>query len=112
MRSTLGGARGVARGMSTLTPRARIVLIEHGRVALIRRDRDGQTDFFFPGGGVEAGETPEEAARREAVEKLGVEVELGRSRTRSPSAARSSSTTTPGSSAEASAREAGRITRR
>ena len=77
LRSSLGGARGVARGMSTLSPRARIVLIEHGRVALIRRVRDGHTYYLFPGGGVEAGETPEEAARREAVEELGVEVELG-----------------------------------
>jgi len=63
--------------MSTLSPRARIVLVEHGRVALIRRVRDGHTYYLFPGGGVEAGETPEEAARREAVEELGVEVELG-----------------------------------
>jgi 8-oxo-dGTP diphosphatase len=63
--------------MSTLSPRARIVLVEHGKVALIRRVRDGHTYYLFPGGGVEAGETPEEAARREAVEELGVEVELG-----------------------------------
>ena len=60
-----------------LSPRARIVLVEHGKVALIRRVRDGHTYYLFPGGGVEDGETPEEAARREAVEELGVEVELG-----------------------------------
>ena len=63
--------------MTVLSPRARIVLIEHGKVALIRRVRDGHTYYLFPGGGVEDGETPEEAARREAVEELGVEVELG-----------------------------------
>ena len=63
--------------MSTLSPRARIVLVEHGKVALIRRVRDGHTYYLFPGGGVEEGETPEQAARREAVEELGVEVELG-----------------------------------
>ena len=63
--------------MSELVPRARIVLVEHGRVALIRRVREGRTYYLFPGGGVEDGETPEEAARREAVEELGVEVELG-----------------------------------
>jgi 8-oxo-dGTP pyrophosphatase MutT (NUDIX family) len=63
--------------VSVLSPRARIVLVEHGRVALIRRVRDGHTYYLFPGGGVEDGETPEQAARREAVEELGVEVELG-----------------------------------
>ncbi|MSO94812.1 MAG: NUDIX domain-containing protein [Thermoleophilia bacterium] len=61
----------------TLRSRARIVLVDHGRVALIRRVRAGRTYFLFPGGGVEEGETSEEAARREALEELGVEVELG-----------------------------------
>ena len=63
--------------MRPLFPRARIVLVENDMVALIRRVRDGHTYYLFPGGGVEAGETPEEAARREAIEELGVEVELG-----------------------------------
>ena len=57
-RSALGGARGVARGMTTLSPRARIVLVEHGKVALIRRVRDGHTYYLFPGGGVEDGRKP------------------------------------------------------
>jgi len=63
--------------MAELAPRARVVIVERGRVALIRRVRDGHTYYLFPGGGVEAGETPEAAARREALEELGVEVELG-----------------------------------
>lgn len=60
-----------------LAPRARVVIVEAGRVALIRRVREGRTYFLFPGGGVEPGETPEQAARREAIEELGVSVELG-----------------------------------
>jgi 8-oxo-dGTP pyrophosphatase MutT (NUDIX family) len=63
--------------MSDPTPRARVVIVRDGCIALIRRVRDGHTYFLFPGGGVEAGETPEQAAHREAVEELGVEVELG-----------------------------------
>ena len=57
--------------------RARVILVEQDRLALIRRVRDGQIYYVFPGGGVEHDETPQEAAIREAAEELGVEVELG-----------------------------------
>lgn len=54
--------------------RAGIVLIQDGRVALIERHRAGLDYFVFPGGGVDEGESPEEAAGREGMEELGVEV--------------------------------------
>ncbi len=54
--------------------RAGIVLIEDHKVALIERHRAGLEYFVFPGGGVDEGETPEQAAVREAMEELGVEV--------------------------------------
>jgi 8-oxo-dGTP diphosphatase len=57
--------------------RARVVLVEDGRVALIERHRAGQRYFLFPGGGVESGETAAAAAIREAWEELGVRVEVG-----------------------------------
>ena len=57
--------------------RARVVLVEDGRVALIERYRAGQLYYLFPGGGVESGETAAAAAIREAWEELGVRVELG-----------------------------------
>lgn len=57
--------------------RARVVIVEDGRVALIKRVREGRTYYLVPGGGVEEGETPEQAAIREAHEELGVDVELG-----------------------------------
>jgi 8-oxo-dGTP diphosphatase len=57
--------------------RARVVIVEGGQLALIRRVREGRTYYLFPGGGVEPGETPEQAAVREAWEELGVEVRLG-----------------------------------
>ena len=60
--------------------RARVVIVQGGRVALIKRVRAGRTYYLFPGGGVEQGETPEQAAIREAHEELGVEVELGEPR--------------------------------
>ncbi|MFD1020874.1 NUDIX domain-containing protein [Thalassobacillus hwangdonensis] len=43
-------------------------------VALIKRVRNGETYYVFPGGGIEEGETISQAARREAFEELGVTV--------------------------------------
>ena len=54
--------------------RAGIVLIKDNRVALIERHRAGLHYFVFPGGGVDKGESPGQAAIREAMEELGIEV--------------------------------------
>ena len=56
--------------------RAGIVLIQGDQVALIERHRAGLDYFVFPGGGVDEGETPEQAAIREAMEELGIEVAI------------------------------------
>ena len=56
--------------------RAGIVLIEDNKVALIERHRAGIDYFVFPGGGVDEGESPEQAAIREAMEELGIEVAI------------------------------------
>ena len=56
--------------------RAGIVLIENNKVALIERHRAGLHYFVFPGGGVDDDESPEQAAIREAMEELGIEVAL------------------------------------
>jgi len=58
--------------------RAGIVLIEDNKVALIERHRAGLHYFVFPGGGVDEGESPEQAAIRETMEELGLEVTLKR----------------------------------
>lgn len=57
--------------------RSAVVIIENHKVLLIKRIRDGSTYYVFPGGGIENGETPQFAAQREALEELGVEVEVG-----------------------------------
>src|SRR5215207_7068329 len=56
--------------------RAGIVLIKENKVALIERHRAGLDYFVFPGGGVDEGESAEQAAIREALEELGVEVAI------------------------------------
>jgi 8-oxo-dGTP pyrophosphatase MutT (NUDIX family) len=56
--------------------RAGIVLIQDDKVALIERHRAGMDYFVFPGGGMDKDETPEQAAIREAMEELGIEVAI------------------------------------
>ena len=56
--------------------RAGVVLVEDDRVALIERHRAGLDYYVFPGGGMNLGETPEQAAIREAMEELGVDVAI------------------------------------
>jgi 8-oxo-dGTP diphosphatase len=56
--------------------RAGIVLIADGQLALIERHKQGRHYFSFPGGGVDEGETDEQAAIREAWEELGIRVEV------------------------------------
>ncbi len=56
--------------------RAGVVLIQGNQVALIERHRAGLNYFVFPGGGVDEGESPEQAAVREAMEELGVQVDI------------------------------------
>jgi 8-oxo-dGTP pyrophosphatase MutT (NUDIX family) len=56
--------------------RAGIILIEENKLALIERHRADRHYFAFPGGGIDDGESPEQAAVREAEEELGVLVAL------------------------------------
>jgi 8-oxo-dGTP pyrophosphatase MutT (NUDIX family) len=57
---------------------ARAILLDpSGRVLLFfldpGRDPAGRGYWYLPGGGIEAGETPEDAVRRELVEEVGLE---------------------------------------
>ncbi|HET7579448.1 MAG TPA: NUDIX domain-containing protein [Bacillales bacterium] len=56
--------------------RGAAIILDSGKIALIKRVREGQTYYVFPGGGIEDGETPGQAAIREVFEELGVTVKL------------------------------------
>jgi 8-oxo-dGTP diphosphatase len=53
------------------------LVVDRGRVLLVRQRRPTGTRWELPGGYVEAGETLEQAAAREALEETGVAVEVG-----------------------------------
>lgn len=56
--------------------RATAILIQNDVIALIERHREGRHYFTFPGGGLDAGETPQQAVVREVREELGVQVRV------------------------------------
>ena len=58
--------------------RAVAILIEDNQVALIERQRGEHHYFSFPGGGVDKGETDEQAVIREVDEELGLRVTVER----------------------------------
>ena len=58
--------------------RSAVLLVQDGMIACIERRRDKRQYYVFPGGTIEAGETAEQAAIREAKEELGVDLALGR----------------------------------
>ncbi|WP_327307966.1 NUDIX hydrolase [Streptomyces sp. NBC_01298] len=53
------------------------IITDAGRVLMIRRrEREGKLLWAFPGGGIEDGETPEQAAVRETSEEVDLEVKV------------------------------------
>ncbi len=56
--------------------RGAAIIVQEGKIALIKRIREDETYYVFPGGGIEEGETPEEATRREIFEEFGVHIKV------------------------------------
>ncbi|WIY59622.1 NUDIX hydrolase [Bacillus arachidis] len=56
--------------------RGAALIIQKEQIALIKRIRNNEVYFVFPGGGIEENETPKEATIREVYEELGVHVEI------------------------------------
>jgi 8-oxo-dGTP diphosphatase len=51
------------------------IIVDQNRVLMVRRRvKEGALSWQFPAGGIEAGESPEDAAVRETLEETGLEV--------------------------------------
>lgn len=53
-------------------------MAENDRVLMVRLERPGRSFWVLPGGAIEDGETPEEAAVREVREETGLDVAIER----------------------------------
>ncbi|HIH24168.1 TPA: NUDIX domain-containing protein [Candidatus Woesearchaeota archaeon] len=53
---------------------ARVILVEHGKVLLLHRIKNGKEYYVVPGGGIEEGETPEQTAVREMREESSTDI--------------------------------------
>ncbi|WP_243821079.1 NUDIX hydrolase [Bacillus thuringiensis] len=56
--------------------RGAAIIVQEGKIALIKRIREEERYYVFPGGGIEEGETPEEATKREVYEELEVHIQV------------------------------------
>jgi len=54
--------------------RAEIMIWRHGKVLMTVNESPGGTWYGLPGGGIDEGETPVQAAIREALEEVGIKV--------------------------------------
>ncbi len=51
---------------------SRAIIINNDKILLMHRRKNGEEYFVLPGGGIEEGETPEEAVKREVYEETGL----------------------------------------
>lgn len=57
--------------------RVAVLIVENGNVLLAEHEKGGRRYWLLPGGGMEFGESVEEAAKRELFEEAGIEIEVG-----------------------------------
>ncbi len=60
-----------------ISERAAAFIIKDASVLLMHRKKNGREYYCIPGGMVEEGETPKEAAKREVKEETNLDVEIG-----------------------------------
>ncbi len=64
--------------MKTVRIRVAGILIKDGKILLVRHKKINESYWLLPGGGIEFGESTENALIREFKEEVGIEVEIGK----------------------------------
>ena len=64
--------------MQTIRIRVAGILVKDGQILLVRHEKYGHSYWLLPGGGVDFGETAEEALLREFKEEVGLSVQVGK----------------------------------
>ena len=57
---------------------SRVIILNQGKILLIHRLKSGQEYYVLPGGSIEKGETPQQAAIREIKEETNLDIYLER----------------------------------
>ncbi len=57
--------------------RVAVLIVENHNILLAEHEKGGRRYWLLPGGGMEFGESVEEAAKRELLEEAGIEIEVG-----------------------------------
>lgn len=63
--------------MAKVRNSAKALIIEGGRLLVIKKSRGGKSWYLLPGGGQDHGETLPRALRRECLEEIGARVKVG-----------------------------------
>ena len=64
--------------MPTIRIRVAGILIQDGKILLVRHEKSNETYWLLPGGGIEFGETAEHALIREFSEEVGIDIKVGK----------------------------------
>jgi 8-oxo-dGTP diphosphatase len=64
--------------MQSIRIRAAGILVHDGKILLVRHEKNGKSYWLVPGGGVDFGESAEEALVREYKEEVGLDVKVGK----------------------------------
>lgn len=64
--------------MQTIRIRVAGILLKNDKILLVRHEKNGKSYWLLPGGGIEFGESAEEALIREFQEEVGLAIKIGK----------------------------------